>query len=326
MFSYSPLFAQGLSMIECNAPAHKRKRPSSSSSYLKDVSNNIKGRSFLKLSLKTDSSVSKETPRSASVGEFSFRPSSPRRRSLPLAKPAPSSSLPAIPINTTPVPERPSSPAPSSTVFVTSSQRKQRKHATVAPGLTLPLQDAQSLRTLSTTVDTLYRKDKRSDALAALEGRRRHPIPASALGASFVPSMILQEEDDDEEDDLFVEPSILEESRPVLRSHLSFTSTLYPTSSSNPSYTISFANPNNKSSSFIILPPPTTRSARAKSPSSPSFPISSPPTIASSLSVSNNPSRRASTGTNNIGWGMTFIDLTDDSNNSVRWIKPSVLV
>ncbi|KAG8913554.1 hypothetical protein FRC00_002151, partial [Tulasnella sp. 408] len=236
MRDYSPLFNQGLYSI-MTTPAvttHFRKpaaavvplvvlppAPAQENSVQARRSRRIaNGRSFLhlnKTSVNTDEDSYKvpslprtatgmtfQSSRRGSSSSAKSSSSSPSRRALPLPKPAPLSSLPAIPISTAPTTSTstPSSPVASSAALAPSaseSSSARRKHASLAPSFfstrthlpaesvlsdflmdltsspsalpstpaTAPKEEKESVRSVSTA----YRKRRRQDALHALEGR-----------------------------------------------------------------------------------------------------------------------------------------------------------
>ncbi|KAG8951868.1 hypothetical protein FRC04_005560 [Tulasnella sp. 424] len=249
MKDYSPLFNQGLfSIVATPAVTHFRKPavvplvvlpPPSAPTQENSVQarrsrRHVNGRSFLhlnKTSVHTDEDSFKvpSLPRTATGVTFQSSrrtssssstklssPTSPSRRALPLAKPAPLSSLPAIPISTAPTASTstPSSPIASSAALPpsasSSSSAAHKKHASLSPSFfsNLPAEsvlsdflmdmtaspssavaspvreEKESLRSVSTA----YRKRRRQDALQALEGRgsrgtssrRRDRAPSSS--------------------------------------------------------------------------------------------------------------------------------------------------
>ncbi|KAG9042954.1 hypothetical protein FS837_010202 [Tulasnella sp. UAMH 9824] len=234
MRDYSPLFNQGLySIITTPAVTHFRKpavvplvvlppAPTQENSVQARRSRRIaNGRSFLhlnKTSVNTDEDSFKvpslprtatgmtfQSSRRGSSSSAKSSASSPSRRALPLPKPAPLSSLPAIPISTAPTTSTstPSSPVASSAALAPSaseSSSARRKHASLAPSFFstrthLPAESVLSdfLMDLTSSpsalpstparpahkeekesvrsVSTGYRKRRHQDALYALEGR-----------------------------------------------------------------------------------------------------------------------------------------------------------
>ncbi|ESK94866.1 hypothetical protein Moror_14139 [Moniliophthora roreri MCA 2997] len=107
-------------------------------------------------------------------------------RIVPSPKPIPSSSLPSLPtpsssrrLSSIPsvsdvatLPKEPSSPAPSSTLIPSTSSLKILAPKPLSISATVPKLGNRSNSTrTSSTVSTHYRRTKRSDALARLEGR-----------------------------------------------------------------------------------------------------------------------------------------------------------
>ncbi|KAJ8095123.1 hypothetical protein AAF712_006889 [Marasmius tenuissimus] len=162
--------------------------------------------------------------------------SSSSMRSMPSPKPVPSVSLPALPT----LPERSASPTPSSVLIPLSpkfSPRKNQLSTTSAPKPTrvsfapssppkrissgakpaavssTAVNRTNSVRT-SSTVSTRYRRARRTDALAQLEGRASHwegrfswqPVPTrkNSIKRSFnFMSMSDDEAESDEEESFF---------------------------------------------------------------------------------------------------------------------------
>ncbi|KAG8982264.1 hypothetical protein FRB90_006905, partial [Tulasnella sp. 427] len=220
---------------------------------------------------------------------------------------------------------------------------------TASPSLASPVvrEEKESLRSVSTA----YRKRRRHDALAALEGRahrgttasrRRDRAPGSSHHhhhiTSFMPSILHEVSVEEAEDPMKL---LLEEAvagcaassfrspttkHHLYRSHLSFGSTAPAThafavkSRSRDSHNAIFS----AASSSVA---PKTRSSTTgllmKTPTTPCFSVSHP--SEDSLSVfSGAPPRRANSGGPNAskgsGWGMNFIDLMDDDGSSIwRW-------
>ena len=343
-YLYSPLFNMGLSL--CSTPM------SSSSASRKSTS----GHSFLTLDIRravcsSDNrldrdtyihSYASETPyvqmslcitSSSDLFITSVTPpsskfssdSSPSKRSLPLPKPAPLSGLPAIPISTeSPASSNYAASVAASSILVpstSSTQSKAVKYVSIAPTFfnaavrpEVKNIETSSLRTISSTVSTNYRRKRRSDALAALEGRRRDG--PSALGASFVPSILQEDEDEAEEPE--TAPVAPPPAQAPLRSHLSLTSTVYPASRSRSrSRSRPHSEPDYTTEPMPELPADffmqtVSRPALANSPMSPSFPMSPHASLSESSAQYLINHRRASTGTT-IGWGINFIDLDDDA-------------
>jgi hypothetical protein len=188
--------------------------------------------------------------------------------------------------------------------------------------------ETQSLRTISSTVSTNYRRKRRSDALAALEGRRRDG--PGAIGGSFVPSILQEDEDETEEQEASPIAPLPAPTHPHLRSHLSLTSTVYPVSRSRSrSRSRPHSEPDYTAEPMPELPPDffmhtNPRPPVLPSPVSPAFPMSPHASISESSAQYIINHRRASTGTT-IGWGINFIDLDDDAASTWTGYMQSML-
>ena len=235
---------------------------------------------------------------------------SPSRRSVPLAKPAPLASLPAIPIavttvtesaHTSLIPHRTSSPAPSSAIesvassMTTRNRKRSSRAASFYSAKTHIEEGTDSLESSS-----VYRKRRRQDALHALEGFNR-----ASPKASFAPSILPEEDEEDVAMPARSAPPALSSRWWPYRSHLSFGSTVA-----------------NSSAIFSAASKASVSASRLRSPTTPCFAVgyAEDPSF-EPLSRDTEP-RRASSDNNKeqIGWGVNFIDLEDDSSSSLwRW-------
>ncbi|KAL0955115.1 hypothetical protein HGRIS_004031 [Hohenbuehelia grisea] len=195
---YSPFFTSGL--LTNDAIPRRGSMPSSQASSkasvyyftLQQARDEHQFRSFLSLDLaesQSSRSLSHPTLRVRSSRDFTNPRLSP--------KPAPSIGLPAIP--TTPkaplgMHHRLSRSSPSLPLSASSTSKPRRpSSARAAPPAPLPLRahglshvDDAARRASLSTVSTGYRRDRRSAALAALEGRAAPPSPSSAIRYPFI--------------------------------------------------------------------------------------------------------------------------------------------
>ncbi|KAF9266755.1 hypothetical protein L218DRAFT_996318 [Marasmius fiardii PR-910] len=220
-------------------------------------------------------------------------------RSVPSPKPAPSVCLPALPT----LPERQSSPAPSSVLLPASSQGSSPKsqsssvakssasHVSFLPLSSSPLKTsfnakpasiitpsnslARSNSTLtkktSSTVSTRYRRAKRTDALARLEGRASHwegrfswcaaPTRKNSVKRSYNFMSMSDDEGDSDVEESFFDIGF-EFPSPIESHHRSHSSPDVPTSPTNNS-SVWINSPVSPASQHVPFPMPTFTLSRA---------------------------------------------------------------